>query len=56
MENLSNQEVLEKSNPNSANESIGIGKTLIIAFQHLLVMVPGTIAVPLILASVLGLH
>ena len=55
MENLSNQEVLEKSNPNSANESIGIGKTLIIAFQHLLVMVPGTIAVPLILASVLGL-
>lgn len=36
-------------------EKIGWKKTLIIAFQHVLTMCPGTIAVPLILASALGL-
>lgn len=37
------------------NEKIGWKKTLIIGFQHVLTMCPGTIAVPLILASALGL-
>lgn len=36
-------------------ENISTGKMLIIAFQHLLTMTPGTIAVPLLLASGLGL-
>ena len=36
-------------------ENISTGKMLIIAFQHLLTMTPGTIAVPLLLTSGLGL-
>lgn len=36
-------------------EKIGWGKTLIIGFQHVLTMCPGTIAVPLILSGSLGL-
>lgn len=36
-------------------ENISTGKMLIIAFQHVLTMTPGTIAVPLLLASGLGL-
>lgn len=36
-------------------ENISKGKMLIIAFQHVLTMTPGTIAVPLLLASGLGL-
>ena len=37
------------------NERIGWKKTLIIGFQHVLTMCPGTIAVPLILAGALGM-
>lgn len=37
------------------SEKTGWKKTLIIAFQHVLTMCPGTIAVPLILASALNL-
>lgn len=37
------------------DERLPLGRTLVIAFQHLLVMMPGTIAVPLILASALEL-
>lgn len=37
------------------NEKISWGRTLIIGFQHVLTMCPGTIAVPLILASALEL-
>lgn len=36
-------------------ENISKGKMLVIAFQHVLTMTPGTIAVPLLLASGLGL-
>lgn len=36
-------------------EKLSTGRLLIIAFQHVLTMTPGTIAVPLILASGLGL-
>lgn len=37
-------------------EKVSWKKTLIIGFQHVLTMCPGTIAVPLILASALGLN
>lgn len=37
------------------NNEISSGKKIILALQHLLVMCPGTIAVPLILASAMGL-
>lgn len=37
------------------DEKVDWKKTLIIGFQHVLTMCPGTIAVPLILASALGL-
>lgn len=37
------------------DERLPLGRTLLIGFQHLLVMMPGTIAVPLILASAVGL-
>lgn len=37
------------------DEKIGWGRTLLVGFQHVLTMCPGTIAVPLILASSLGL-
>lgn len=36
-------------------EKLSTGRLLVIAFQHVLTMTPGTIAVPLILASGLGL-
>lgn len=36
-------------------ERVSLGKNIILGLQHLLVMCPGTIAVPLILASALGL-
>ena len=37
------------------DEKVGWTKTLLIGFQHVLTMCPGTIAVPLILAGALGL-
>lgn len=37
------------------SEKISVGKNLLIGFQHVLAMCPGTIAVPLILAGALGL-
>ena len=37
------------------SEKVSWKKTLIIGFQHVLTMCPGTIAVPLILASALNL-
>nr|WP_317377984.1 solute carrier family 23 protein [uncultured Faecalimonas sp.] len=37
------------------NEKVSWKKILIIGFQHVLTMCPGTIAVPLILASALGM-
>lgn len=37
------------------DEKVGLGRLLILGFQHVLTMCPGTIAVPLILASALGL-
>ena len=38
------------------DERLPVGRTLVIGFQHVLVMMPGTIAVPLILASAIGLN
>lgn len=37
------------------SEKVSIGKNLIIGFQHVLAMCPGTIAVPLIMAAAMGL-
>lgn len=42
-------------NTDCFNEKVGFWKTLILGFQHVLTMCPGTIAVPLILAGSLGL-
>ena len=42
-------------NETGFREKIGWSRTIIIGFQHVLTMCPGTIAVPLILAAALGL-
>lgn len=39
----------------SFDEKVGWGRMLLVGFQHVLTMCPGTIAVPLILAGALGL-
>ena len=40
----------------SFDEKVGWGRMLLVGFQHVLTMCPGTIAVPLILAGALGLN
>ena len=37
------------------SEKISPGKNLLVGFQHVLAMCPGTIAVPLILSGAMGL-